>query len=174
MSEAEQGVEETYNIVVVCLGNICRSPMAASVLRERINAAGLADRVEVSSAGTAGWHVGAAADARARKALRRNGYPDDHRAQQFTAAHARTADLVLAMDVNNHEDLLPLTFDSGAALRMFREFDAKLTHLSSPDERLDVPDPYYGPDSGFDDVLAMIESAADGVVAHLRDYLADS
>lgn len=160
-----------FRVIVVCLGNICRSPMAASVLASRVTAAGMAEVVQVSSAGTAGWHVGEPADRRARDALRRNGYDDDHSAQRFGPGHAHRYDLVLAMDTNNHSDLSPLVADSEAQLRMFREFDPNFSHIRGPDPRLDVPDPYYGPDAGFDDVLAMIESAADGLVEHLRTHV---
>lgn len=127
--------------------------------------------VVVSSAGTAGWHVGEPADRRARAALRRNGYDDEHSAQRFTRGHAEHYDLVLAMDANNHSDLSALLTDAGADLRMFREFDPDLAHINGPDPQLDVPDPYYGADSGFDEVLTMIESAADGLVSHLRTRL---
>jgi protein-tyrosine phosphatase len=165
-----------YHVMVVCLGNICRSPMAAAVLRDKVQEAGLADKVQVSSAGTAGWHTGDPADHRARATLRRNGYDDAHRAQRFSHTHAQLADLVLAMDTSNHADLESLVSGSNAELRMFREFDEDLAHLAGfgPDDQLDVPDPYYGPDSGFDAVLAMIESAADGLIAHLQTRLANS
>jgi len=145
--------------------------MAAAVLNHRVASAGLADQVRVTSAGTAGWHVGAPADPRARAALRRRGYDDAHRAQRFTTDHAGAADLVLAMDTSNHADLVDLIADTRAELGMFRQFDPLLSHVPTPDPALDVPDPYYGSDRGFDDVLTMIEIAADGLIEMLQRQL---
>lgn len=141
--------------------------MAAAVLRRRLTAAGLADQVEVVSAGTAGWHVGAPADQRAAATLRANGYDDAHRARQFNASLAAEVDLVLAMDSGNYSDLLAMTSATDAELRMFREFDPALRNVHAPNPLLDVPDPYYGPDDGFDEVLMMIERAAEGLVTDL-------
>lgn len=141
--------------------------MAAAVLRQRLAAAALTEQVEVISAGTAGWHVGSAADQRAAVTLRTNGYDDTHRARQFTAGLADDADLVLAMDSGNFADLVPMVTGSGAELRMFREFDPTMGNIHPPNPSLDVPDPYYGSARGFEDVLEMIERAADGLVAEL-------
>ena len=158
-------------VVTVCLGNICRSPMAAAVLRERLAVAGLHGQVEVLSAGTAGWHVGSPADERAAHTLRTNGYDAAHVARRFNTALAQQADVVLAMDTNNYSDLVGLVEGSGAQLRMFREFDPLLSSISPPDPALDVPDPYYGSADGFAQVLDMLERAADGVVADLARKL---
>jgi protein-tyrosine phosphatase len=147
-------------IAVVCLGNICRSPMAATVLRSKIGAAGLADEVEVTSAGTGDWHVGAAADRRARAALRTRGYPDEHRARQFTAADFADVDLVLAMDGHNLRDLRRLA--AAADLDNIRLFDGTA----------EVPDPYYGDRSDFDAVLDQIEAACDRLVVEARALVA--
>lgn len=157
------------------MGNICRSPMGEAVLRARLDEAGLSHAVEVDSAGTGGWHVGDDADPRARRTLARHGYPLDHTARQFDAAWFDDRDLVVAMDADNHRRLVRLAPDDGARdrVRMMRSFDPALAHLTPGQPELDVPDPYYGGDSGFDDVLAMLEAAADGVVAHVRSVLGD-
>lgn len=140
-------------IALVCLGNICRSPMAEVVLRDRLDAAGRPD-VEVSSAGTGDWHVGERMDPRAASALSRRGYdPSGHRAQQYDASGG--FDLVLAMDAENLRDL----GGRSEHLRLFREFD--------PEGAGDVPDPYFGGDDGFDEVLAMLERTADALVKEL-------
>ncbi len=159
-----------YRIAVVCLGNICRSPIAESVLRARIRNAGLANLVDVESAGTAGWHVGESADHRSQQALQRAGYDLDHVAQQFTQADFERFDLVLGMDYNNVRDLRGIAPDSLLAgnVRIFRSFDPALMHLPEDDPSLETPDPYYGNASDFDAVLAMVEPAADGVVDHVR------
>jgi protein-tyrosine phosphatase len=145
-------------IAVVCLGNICRSPMADVVLEQRLRDAGL--DVEVVSAGTAGYHIGDPMDRRAARALRAAGYdPTRHRAKRFSADWFHDCDLVLAMDAQNHADLLPLAGDQEAKLAMFRSYD--------PQGPGDVPDPYFGGDDGFEEVLEMIERTADAIVAEL-------
>lgn len=159
-----------YEIITVCLGNICRSPIAESVLRHHLSKAGLEAHVTVRSAGTGGWHVGDDADPRARRVLRDNGYALAHSAQQFNAAWFEQADLVVAMDHRNYVDLDRLRRKpSPARLAMFRSFDPVLTSLDPGDPQLDVPDPYYGGDDGFVDVLRMIERASQGLVRQLQD-----
>lgn len=141
---------------MVCLGNICRSPMADVVLQERIADAGLDDRVTVSSSGTGGWHVGGPMDHRAAATLTNAGYdPARHRARQWSGND--DADLVLAMDAQNLADI------GGANDRVmpFRTFDPL-------EPGSDVPDPYYGGDSGFEEVLAMVERTAEALVAALE------
>ena len=113
-----------YRVAVVCLGNICRSPMADVVLTDRLEAAGLSADVEVVSAGTGGWHVGGGMDERAARLLERHGYdPTRHRAQQFGADWFERCDLVLAMDAQNHRDLAGL--GPAERVRMFRDFDPR-------------------------------------------------
>ncbi len=157
----------TYRITVVCLGNICRSPIAEAVLRARLDEAGLGGRVVVDSAGTGDWHLGHPADPRALDALDAAGYPHDHVARQIRPHWFDDLDLVLAMDESNYRDLLRMRPSSAPELRMMRAFDPALAHLPEPNPALDVPDPYYGGPEGFAEVLAMIESAADGLVTEL-------
>ncbi len=157
-----------YRVAVVCLGNICRSPMADVVLSARLAEAGLDGAVEVVSSGTGGWHVGSPMDARAAAALTARGYDASrHRARQFDAGWFDECDLVLAMDHSNHADLTGL---GGAAdpgrVRMFRDFDPLATHTDR-----EVPDPYFGGEDGFATVLAMVERTADGLVAALAAHL---
>ncbi|MCU0278011.1 MAG: protein tyrosine phosphatase [Candidatus Nanopelagicales bacterium] len=145
----------TVRITTVCLGNICRSPIAAAVL-----AAELADLdVEVDSMGTAGWHVGRGADPRALEALARAGYALDHTARQASAAALAHSDLVLAMDSENADDLRQL----GVHAVLIRSFDPAA-------DGVDVPDPYYGSSEDFDDVVTMIQASVAGV----RQWLADA
>jgi protein-tyrosine phosphatase len=155
-----------YRITVVCLGNICRSPIGEAVLRARLVDAGLADRVQVDSAGTGDWHLGHPADPRALATLDAHGYPHDHVARQITPDWMDGIDLLLAMDEANYRDLRAMIGGSAEApeLRMMRSFDPALAHLPEPDPGLSVPDPYYGGPEGFDEVLQMIEQAADGIV----------
>lgn len=149
----------SYRIAMVCLGNICRSPMAEVVLRARLREAQLVD-VDVVSGGTGDWHVGKPMDARAAATLSAHGYdPSRHRAQQVAAAWLEEHDVVLAMDSTNHADLAHLGGD--ARLRLFRDFDPE-----APGS--DVPDPYFGAEDGFEDVLAMVERTCDRIVHELQ------
>jgi len=153
-----------YRITVVCLGNICRSPIGEAVLRSRLAGAGLGDRVVVDSAGTGDWHLGHPADPRALAALDAAGYPHDHVARQIRPHWFEGIDLVLAMDESNYDDLRRMIPADGPELRMFRSFDPVLAGLAEPHPDLAVPDPYYGGPEGFTEVLHMIEQAADGLV----------
>lgn len=160
---------DTYRITVVCLGNICRSPIGEVVLRDRVEKAGLSELVVVDSAGTGDWHLGQGANSRSIDVLVANGYLIDHTARQITHDWFESLDLVLAMDTMNYADLQGLARRATAEvdLRMMRSFDPALAGIAEPDERLDVPDPYYGTHKDFIDVLRMIETAADGIVAEL-------
>jgi protein-tyrosine phosphatase len=157
---------ERYAVTFVCSGNICRSPMAESVFRRQVEKAGLADLVEVSSAGVGGWHVGEPMDERAAETLAAAGYPTEHAAAKAGPEHL-DADLILAMDGGHYEALLRLVDDQDR-VRMFRSFDP----AADPDD-LDVPDPYYGPTDGFDELLAMIEAAMPGLVEFVREHVTD-
>jgi protein-tyrosine phosphatase len=142
-----------YAIALVCLGNICRSPMAHVVLESRLAEAGLDDRVVVHSSGTGDWHVGQPMDQRAAGTLLRAGHdPSRHRARQYDDTWLAAHDLVLAMDETNLDDL------GGRAERvgLFRDLD--------PEGPGDVPDPYYGGADGFDEVLKMIQRTSEALV----------
>jgi protein-tyrosine phosphatase len=136
--------------------------MAASVLRSELETAGLRN-VQVSSAGTGGWHVGDPADRRAQAALARRGYRTEHEAQQFKPGWFDDYDLVVAMDRDNLKDLRRLapSRSSADALRLMLEFDPEA-------ESVDVPDPYYGSAGDFDAVLDLLEPACRGLVTHLQ------
>jgi len=158
-----------YRVALVCLGNICRSPMAHVVLEDRLAKAGLDDRVEVASSGTGGWHEGEAMDSRAAAVLRDAGYdPSRHVARTFTTDWFAENDLLLAMDASNQSDMsdqAPTVADQ-ARVRMFREFDPQANE--GDDE---VPDPWYGGGDGFRRVLAMIERTTDHLVEQLPDLM---
>ncbi|RMH20302.1 MAG: low molecular weight phosphotyrosine protein phosphatase [Gemmatimonadetes bacterium] len=150
-----------YAVLFVCLGNICRSPLAEGVLRHRLAARGLDARVAVDSAGTGAWHVGEPADARSRAVARRHGVILDGRARRVDPSDFERFDLVLAMDRSNLADLEALRppGEVRARLALFRAFDP----LADGD--LDVPDPYYGGPDGFERVYEIVERACE-VLAH--------
>ncbi|KWR82798.1 phosphotyrosine protein phosphatase [Cupriavidus sp. SHE] len=153
-------------ILLVCMGNICRSPTAEGVLRAKLEAAGLADLVELDSAGTHDYHVGRAPDARSQRHALRRGYDlSALRARQVVVADFSRFDLVLAMDQANLSALRALHADAGAdRLRLLMSFATQ--HNAE-----EVPDPYYGEGDGFERVLDYIEDACDGVIEMLRKRL---
>ncbi len=150
------------HVSFICTGNICRSPIAAIVVREHLRRAGL-DDVKVTSAGTGPWHVGEAADNRAKKVLADHGYPTAHVAAQVDRGHL-DADLLLAMDSGHFRDLRRMAPADRDKIRMYRSFDP-----AADADDLDVPDPYYGGPGGFVEVLEMIEAAAPGLVEWVRE-----
>ncbi len=151
-----------YRIGFVCLGNICRSPMADVILSQLVNDAGLATRVEVRSSGTGDWHLGEPMDPRAAAQLLAGGYdPSGHRAQQYDDSWAGS-DLLLAMDRQNLHDITGGRGES-ERVRMFRSFDP----LAGPED-LDVPDPWYGGESGFVEVATIVERTCRQLVAGLK------
>ncbi|HIZ98712.1 MAG TPA: low molecular weight phosphotyrosine protein phosphatase [Candidatus Janibacter merdipullorum] len=163
-----------YRITVVCTGNICRSPMAEFILRERLEEAGLADVVSVDSAGTTAWEEGNPADPRTVSALRRRGHTGDytgHRARVFDKRWFDDVDLVLAADHGHYTVLRRLagTPEAQARIRMLRSFDP----AGPKGDALAIDDPWYGDDSSFDRTYDEVTGAADGVVAFVRDQLAD-
>jgi protein-tyrosine phosphatase len=154
-----------YSIALVCLGNICRSPMADVVLSARIAEAGLDDRVTVVSSGTGDWHIGHPMDRRAAATLTTAGYDASrHRAQHFAPSWLEEHDLVLAMDAQNLHDVAAGSDVDPARVRLFRDFDPR-------EPGSDVPDPYYGGDSGFEEVLDMVERTTAALVEALVDAL---
>ena len=155
-----------YRVCLVCLGNICRSPMAETVLRAELAAAGLDGAVVVDSAGTGDWHVGDAMDPGARTALASRGHDGSaHRARQFQPSWLPRRDLVLAMDARNLADLR----------RMARGQDPDRIRLFSAvgglAEARDIPDPWGGGTDEFGHVLDLLGAAAPVIVARLARLL---
>jgi protein-tyrosine phosphatase len=174
---SEAPADGGFRVLHVCTGNICRSPMAEVVLRDRFEAAGLGDRVVVDSTGISDEEHGNPVDRRARAVLRAHGYDDGtgHRARQVRASDLLAYDLLLPMTSAHARALRRLAGDDPALtgrIRMLRTFDPAAPGPDQPEHLLDVDDPWYGPDAGFETTLAEIEAAADGIVAHVREALA--
>jgi protein-tyrosine phosphatase len=162
-----------YRVCFVCSGNICRSPTAEAVFRRRLADAGLAGAVEVDSAGLGDWHVGESVDERSAVALRARGYPAwPHEARQFQRSDFADRDLVVALDAGHERVLLSLatTERERAKVRMLRSYDAE---AAADPAGLDVPDPYYGGEQGFEHVLDLIEAACAGLLGEVEDRLAN-
>lgn len=148
-------------VLVVCLGNICRSPTAEAALREA--AASHDVEVTVHSAGTGDWHVGSPPDERMRRAAAEQGLHLSGVAARVTPDDVDEADLVLAMDAANLADLRDLAGTAGveADIRAYREFDPEAGN------DLDVPDPYHGGPEGFAEVVRIVRRAAPHVIRHV-------
>ncbi|MEU3736634.1 low molecular weight protein-tyrosine-phosphatase [Streptomyces sp. NPDC032198] len=156
-----------FSVCFVCTGNICRSPMAAAVFRARVDEAGLGGLVQVDSAGTDGWHEGDGADPRAVSVLTAAGYESDHVARRFQVSWFPRIDLVIALDSGHHRALRRLAPTPADAdkVRLLRSYDPVAAGLGD----LDVPDPYYGDDDGFDACLRMVEAASEGLLDAVRE-----
>lgn len=157
---------EPLRLLIVCLGNICRSPMAEGLIRDRIKAASLADRVEVDSVGTGDWHVGAPPDHRAIATAAGHGV-DIARlcARQLSAADYQRYDWLLCADRANLLEVrarMPADSRAQAAL---------LLGWGGVQADADVPDPYTGDSAHFEQVWQLLDRAADGVVARLHQEL---
>jgi protein-tyrosine phosphatase len=164
------GTLRAVRVLFVCLGNICRSPTAEGVMRSLVREAGLEDRIELDSAGTGSWHVGNPPDARATDAAARRAIVLEGAARQVEVIDFDRFDLVVAMDASNRRDLQRLAPDDDARRKVvaLREFDPQAVR----DGDLDVPDPYYGGEDGFEQVLDIVDRACRGLLEHLREQLA--
>ncbi len=154
---------EPTRVLFVCLGNICRSPLAEAVVRARAIQRGVDNRFTFASAGTGDWHIGCPADRRSAATARRFGLNlDHHRAQQITAEGIGAWDWFVAMDANNRLDLLDLGAPE-TRLLMMRQFEGL-------EPAPDVPDPYYGGERGFEHVFRLLEANADPLLDFLLEH----
>ena len=152
-------------ILIVCLGNICRSPLAQAVLRQELDAAGVGDRVVVDSAGTGDWNIGKPPDPRMKAAASAAGIDIDHIARQITAEDLAQSDLILVMDSENLRDVRVLAPDAQT-----REKVALfLSYADQPDT--DVPDPYNAGDEEFTHVVSLVRDAARTIAGRLAASL---
>lgn len=151
-------------VLFVCLGNICRSPLAEGVFRGLVQARGLDPHYEIDSAGTGAWHAGEAPDPRSVAVASKNGVRLSGRARQVEPGDLEAFDYVIAMDRQNLLDLSSIARRHGgsAALHLLREFDPE------PGDR-QVPDPYYGGEDGFDQVYAMLQRSCEALLEILEE-----
>ncbi|MBP2369180.1 low molecular weight protein-tyrosine-phosphatase [Pseudonocardia parietis] len=150
------------NVVFVCTGNICRSPIAEKMLAAEVEAIGLDDRVRVASAGTGHWHIGAPMDTRAAEVLTAHGYDVAHSARQVDA-EILSADLLVALDAG-HLRSLQRSVPDPRRVRLLRSFDP-----AAPDDA-EVPDPYYGGPDGFTEVHELLVAAMPGLVEYVKRH----
>ena len=149
----------TYKLLFVCLGNICRSPSAENIMNQLIKEAGLSDRIVCDSAGTSGYHIGAAPDRRMNAAARKRGLELQGESRKLKPADLQKFDLILAMDRDNYQDIVYLDREGKYEdkVRLMCEFATQKS-----DE--EVPDPYYGGADGFDYVIDLLYDACAGLL----------
>jgi protein-tyrosine phosphatase len=160
-----QNESETFrtSVLFVCLGNICRSPLAEGVFQHLVEEAGLSNRFEIDSAGTGAWHVGEPPDARATMVASQHGVHLASRARQVTESDLDHFEYVVAMDHDNLRNLerMAATCGSEAQIELLRRSDADGTGK-------EVPDPYYGGASGFETVYEMVHRSCVGLLDRVR------
>lgn len=156
---------EKTRICFVCLGNIVRSPLAENLFQSVVEEAGVADRYQVDSAGTSGWHLDEPPDGRMRRVAAARGLNYTGRARRFSREDFNRFDLIVAMDASNREDLMDLApnAEARAKVRLLREFDPH----GGPN--VPVPDPYYGGIDGFEEVYQIVERSCRGLFEALRN-----
>ena len=148
-------------VLMVCLGNICRSPLAEGILASKVDT----DKVMVDSAGTSDWHVGKKPDPRSIEVAEQFGIDISHqKARQFTVSDFDTFDKIYVMDNSNYENVIALARNEADKKKVER-----ILNEVSPGENLEVPDPYYGGDSGFIKVYKMLDEAFEIVAKKLAD-----
>jgi protein-tyrosine phosphatase len=147
-------------ILFICMGNICRSPLAEGIFQHKLSQRVLHHKYMVESAGTGNWHVGDLADPRMRTTALRNGIDLTSRARQVNQKDFKRFDMLLAMDRNNYLHLLDMDKSTTYTERvhMMRAFDPDVQ------QELDVPDPYFGGDSGFEDVYQMLDRSCENLL----------
>jgi protein-tyrosine phosphatase len=155
---------EKYKVLFVCLGNICRSPAAEGIMKAIAEKQGWGDKLEIDSAGTAGYHTGELPDARMRRHGARRGYTFDSLSRKFSPRDFERFDIILAMDDNNYYDIRYLSPDaeSESKVRRMVEFSERFQHGH-------VPDPYYMGADGFELVLDLLEDACQGLFCYIKE-----
>ncbi len=149
-------------ILMVCLGNICRSPMAEGILRAKVEEMNL--NVICDSAGTSDYHIGEAPDKRARSCMKRHGQSiEDLKARQFEVDDFDKFDMIYAMDSSNYNNILSKARSSEDEKKV-----AMILNESQANKNMEVPDPYFGGDAGFDHVYALLDAACDAILKKVQ------
>lgn len=150
-------------VLFVCLGNICRSPLAEAIFKHKISKKGFGHVVEAHSCGTANYHVGDSPDHRTMANAKKNGVEIDHVGQQLSLQHLEEYDFILAMDRSNHTNILKL---EGANKHIRKIF--MMRSFESASQQLEVPDPYYGSEHDFQQVFDILDHSMELFIQHLE------
>lgn len=151
------------NILFVCLGNICRSPSGEGVFKSLVKSEGLEADFFIDSAGTSAYHLGEPADRRMRKHAERRNIQLTSRSRKFTRADFNNFDYILAMDGSNYDDIISLDRRGEHRDKVFM-----MTDFSALYKNYDVPDPYFGGDDGFEEVLDLLEESCRGLLDQMK------
>ncbi len=146
------------SILFVCMGNICRSPMAEGIFLSILKKEGLTSKFSIDSAGTLGYHQGELPDSRMRFHAEKRGYKLTHISRKFTRMDFENFDWIIAMDDSNFEDINDLVVNNEDKSKIHRMVD-----FCKELEATHIPDPYYGGDKGFDNVIDLLEDACQGL-----------
>ena len=152
-------------VLFVCLGNICRSPLAEGIFIKKIEEAGLGKLIIVDSAGTSHWHVDEPPDNRSAEIARRNGIKLDHYGRQISHSDLDNFDYIIAMDVDNYDNIIRLKESYGngkAEIVLMRDFDGQQSGA-------DIPDPYYGGPNGFQQVFDLLDESLSNFLEKIID-----
>lgn len=163
MNQEQANTEHQTGVLFICLGNICRSPLAEGVFGFLAEERGLRDHFRIESAGTGAWHVGEPPDPRSTEVAREHGVALVGTARTVEPTDLREFDYIIVMDRQNQRDVTRLQelYGDDAALHLLREYDSE----ASGD--MDVPDPYYGGADGFDRVYRMVRRSCEGLLREL-------
>jgi len=150
-------------VLFVCLGNICRSPLAEGLFKKKVMERGLEDDFKIDSCGTAAYHIGEQPDERSAENALQNGVVLDHKGRQFTESDFDEFDYIIAMDKSNLRNIQSLEKNrTGYELVLMRNFDEQGINQ-------DVPDPYYGGDNGFQEVFEILDRSTESLLDHIME-----
>lgn len=148
------------NVLMVCLGNICRSPLAEGILRAKLTS----DNYFIDSAGTAGYHIGKQPDIRSIKVAKKHSIDiSTQKCRQFSVSDFDTFDYIYVMDMSNYKDIIALAPNNTAKQKV-----QLILNELFPNENVEVPDPYYGGDDGFEQVFQMLDKSCDVIVQKIK------